>query len=79
MRKRHRANFNDSGHAHELTFSCYRGFPFLKAERTCRWLAEAIDVARESHRFDVSSSAARFHDLEESPLRLDQIPVEWTT
>jgi len=42
----HRRNFNHSGHAHELTFSCYRSFKFLKAERTCLWLIEAIDTAR---------------------------------
>ena len=53
MRRRHRTNFNEPGHVHELTFSCYRGFPFLKAERTCRWLAEAIHEARELLRFDV--------------------------
>ena len=32
---------NEPGHAHELTFSCYRKYPFL-TERTCPWLAEAI-------------------------------------
>lgn len=38
---------NEPGHAHELTFSCFRGFAFLKAERTCQWLADAIDAARK--------------------------------
>ena len=52
-RRRHRQNFNDPGHAHELTFSCYQGFPFLQAERTCLWLAEAIDAARETYAFDL--------------------------
>ena len=37
---------NEPGHAHELTFSCYRRFRFLAAERTCAWLAEAIEQAR---------------------------------
>jgi len=44
---------NLPGHAHELTFSCYRGFPFLQAERTCQWLADAIDAARREHDFAV--------------------------
>src|SRR4051794_20928539 len=44
--RRKRRIFNEPGHAHELTFSCYRRFPFLKAERTCLWLAEALRVAR---------------------------------
>ena len=51
--KPHRRNYNDPGHAHELTFSCYRGFKFLKAERTCLWLAEAIEDARKSLRFSL--------------------------
>jgi putative transposase len=33
--------YNDPGHAHELTFSCYRKYPFL-TERTCPWLSQAI-------------------------------------
>ena len=41
-----RRSYNEPGHAHELTFSCYRGFPFLKAERTCQWLSESIEEAR---------------------------------
>jgi len=46
---RHRRNYNQAGHAHELTFSCYRNFDFLKAERTCRWLAEEIEDVRAKH------------------------------
>jgi putative transposase len=42
----HRRNFNDPGQAHELTFCCYHGYQFLKAERTCQWLKESIDAAR---------------------------------
>ena len=45
----HRRNVNHPGHAHELTFSCYHGFEFLKAERTCLWLIEAINAARLKH------------------------------
>jgi hypothetical protein len=52
MRK-HRVNINEPGHAHELTFSCYRRFPFLKADRTCEWLAAAIDQARRDLNFAV--------------------------
>ncbi len=49
----HRRNYNDPGDAHELTFSCYRRYPFLKAERTRLWLAEALDQARGELSFDV--------------------------
>lgn len=38
--------YNDPGHAHELTFSCYKRYQFMRAERTCLWLAEAIEEAR---------------------------------
>src|SRR5262245_524930 len=49
----HRKAINTPGHAHELTFSCYQRFSFLKAERTCQWLAEAIQAARVKHSFDL--------------------------
>jgi putative transposase len=45
----HRRNFNIPGHAHELSFSCYRSFKFLEAERTCLWLIESINAARLKH------------------------------
>ena len=46
-----RRGFNEPGHAHELTFSCDRRYRFLTAERTCGWLAEAIERARSKHDF----------------------------
>lgn len=52
-RQRRRRSYNVPGHAHELTFTCYHRFPFLKADRTCRWLAEAIALARKELDFDV--------------------------
>jgi REP-associated tyrosine transposase len=52
-RKCHRRNYNIAGHAHELTFSCYRRFAFLRSERTCHWLAEAIRDARRTLAFDL--------------------------
>lgn len=48
-----RRTFNVPGHAHELTFSCFRGYRFLSKDRTCRWLAESIDAARRSQEFDL--------------------------
>jgi putative transposase len=50
-RSRPRRSFNEPGHGHELTFSCYRRFRVLTAERTCRWLAEAIERARTKQDF----------------------------
>lgn len=51
--RRHRVNINEPYHAHELTFSCYEKYPFLKAERTCQWLADAIASAREKFNFSL--------------------------
>jgi len=45
--------YNLAGHAHELTFSCFRDRPFLKSERTCNYLVEAIIGAEAKHAFDV--------------------------
>ena len=45
--------YNDPGHAHELTFSCYHRYHFLSKERTCVWLAEAIRNACTELRFSL--------------------------
>ncbi|ADB15620.1 protein of unknown function DUF1568 [Pirellula staleyi DSM 6068] len=42
----HRKSYNDPGHAHELTFGCYRGYAFLSRDRVCQWLADSISDAR---------------------------------
>lgn len=52
-RQSRRKSFNVTGHAHELTFSCYRRYPFLRADRCCQWLAAAITTARQRHNFAV--------------------------
>lgn len=44
--RRHRQNINAPRQPHELTFSCYRRFPFLSRERTCQWLTVALEEAR---------------------------------
>ncbi|MEZ5944243.1 MAG: transposase [Planctomycetaceae bacterium] len=51
--RRHRQNINEAGHAHELTWSCYQGYPFLGRERCCLWLVDAIQQARETFDFDI--------------------------
>jgi putative transposase len=45
--------FNEPGHAHELTFSCYQRLPLLSRDRTRLWLAQAIDAARHRLQFDL--------------------------
>jgi len=41
------------GHAHELTFSCYGRKPFLRSDRTRRYLVNAITKAKVKHHFDL--------------------------
>jgi putative transposase len=45
--------FNDTGHAHFLTFSCFQRRPFLVRDRSRQWLADAVNSARERHDFHV--------------------------
>jgi REP-associated tyrosine transposase len=44
-KRHHRRSINVSGHAHELTFSCFHRFPFLSRDRTCDWLGASIRTA----------------------------------
>ncbi len=53
MKRRHRVNINQTGHAHELTFSCYKLFPFLQSDLTCEWLADSIESARQELGFSL--------------------------
>ncbi|MCE9553702.1 MAG: transposase [Planctomycetes bacterium] len=43
--------YNEPGHAHSLTFSCFQQQQFLSRDRTRQWLVEAIDRARKKHQF----------------------------
>jgi putative transposase len=52
-RRTHRRNYNIPGHAHVLTFSCFHRYPFLAADRTRQWLADAIDTARQQCDFSL--------------------------
>ena len=47
----HRRAYNDPGHAHFLTFSCYRNHQFLADDRVRHWLAVAINAARQIESF----------------------------
>jgi len=45
--------YNESGHAHELTFSCHKRLKLLSKERTCQWLASAIQQAKTDLDYDL--------------------------
>ncbi|HOI56879.1 MAG TPA: transposase [Phycisphaerae bacterium] len=44
-----RRTFNEPGHAHHLTFSCYQRLPLLVRDRTRLWVIEAIRTVRTRH------------------------------
>jgi putative transposase len=48
-----RRSYNEPGHAHELTFTCFHRYRLLAAQRCCVWLSEAIDRARQKRDFAV--------------------------
>ncbi|WP_237226386.1 REP-associated tyrosine transposase [Rubinisphaera sp. JC750] len=43
--------YNDRGHAHFLTFSCFNRQPFLSKDRSREWMLEAMATARDRHDF----------------------------
>jgi putative transposase len=45
--------YNDPGHAHALTFSCFKRQPFLSKDRSRQWLIDAISRTRFKHNFHV--------------------------
>lgn len=51
--RKRRKRYDEPGHAHCLTFSCFHGQSFLKGQRASGWLAESIRAAREQWGFDL--------------------------
>jgi putative transposase len=50
---KHCKRYNEAGHAHELTFTCFKYQQFLAKDRARNWLSEAIILARRKHSFHV--------------------------
>ena len=46
-------HFDEPGHAHELTFSCYQRLPLLNAGEYCALLSQAIERAVENQGFEL--------------------------
>jgi putative transposase len=44
--QKRRRRFDDVSQPRELTFTCYRGYPFLAREHTRNWFREALQSAR---------------------------------
>jgi putative transposase len=48
-------SYNEPGHAHELTFSCFRKLPLFNRDRTRQWFLEALDAARRRRNLALSA------------------------
>jgi putative transposase len=46
-------HYDIPGHAHFLTFSCYRRLPLLSKDRSRWWFVRALEKARRRHEFDL--------------------------
>ena len=44
--EKRRRRYNESWQPRELTFSCYRRYPFLERDRTREWFCDALEQAR---------------------------------
>jgi len=51
--QKRRRRYDETGHARELTFSCYRHFPFLGRDRTRKWFVESLEAARRKWGFEL--------------------------
>ena len=51
--QKRRQRYDEPGQPRELTFSCYRRYPFLSRNRTREWLCAALDTARRQWGFQV--------------------------
>jgi putative transposase len=52
-RRKTKRTYNEPGHAHYLTYSCFDRLPLLSAARTCEWVLESIGTAKARHEMDV--------------------------
>jgi putative transposase len=51
IRRKTRKAWDQAGHAHELTFSCFRRLRLLGSDRTREWLLRSLETARSWWRF----------------------------
>src|SRR5262245_9341446 len=51
--EKRRRRYNETNQPRELTFSCYRRFPFFSRERTCEWFRQALEEARAKFGFQL--------------------------
>ena len=52
-RRTRRRSFDVPFEPHELTFSIYKRYQFLRADRFCYWMKDSLENAREKHGFQI--------------------------
>ncbi len=51
LHRRLRRTYNDEGHAHFLTFSCWKRLPLLSKDRSREWFVEALAKSLKEYNF----------------------------
>ena len=51
--EKRRKRYAEPGQPRELTFSCYRRFPFFSRPRACEWFRDSLEFARAQIRFQI--------------------------
>lgn len=52
-KRKRRTNWNEAGHAHQLTFCCLHRIALLSRDRSRRWFVEALALARHKHNIEL--------------------------
>jgi putative transposase len=50
--RKHKRTFNDAGHAHFLTYSCYQRLPLLSKDTSRQWVLDAFENVRQQFELD---------------------------
>ncbi len=53
LHRKTRKAWNEPGHAHFLTYSCFRRLPLLNSDRTRQWVIDALEHTREKLNVDL--------------------------
>ena len=59
LETKRRKSFNEPGHAHLLTFTCYKHKPYFANDAACNIFIESLDAARRRHGFQAWAFVVR--------------------
>ncbi|MEI8196534.1 MAG: hypothetical protein WCI73_11545 [Phycisphaerae bacterium] len=70
----YKTRINQPGHAHYMTFSCYRRQPFLHKDRPRQWLCDASARAATLHDFALWAWVIMHNSVRRGPVTQ---PEDW--